>query len=58
MNYLYILEIGSLSIVFLAIIFSLYEGYIFTLLIDSFVVQKILSLIRPYFLFLFLFVLL
>ena len=52
------LEISSLSAVFLAIIFSLSEGYLFTLLIDSFVVQKILSLIRPYFLFLFLFPLL
>ena len=44
---LYILEINPLSVVSFAIIFSHSECYIFTLLIDSFVVQKLLSLIRP-----------
>ena len=43
---LYILEINSLSVVSFAIIFSHYEGCLFTLLIVSFVVQKLLSLIR------------
>ena len=57
-NCLYILEINPLSVVSFAIIFSHTEGCLLNLLIDSFVVQKILSLIRPYFLFLFLFLLL
>ena len=43
---LYILEINSLSVVSFAIIFSHSEGCLFTLLIVSFVVQKLLSLIR------------
>ena len=43
---LYILEINSLSVVYLAIIFSHSEGCLFTLLIVSFAVQKLLSLIR------------
>ena len=43
---LYILEINPLSVVSLAIIFSHSEGFLFTLLIVSFSVQKLLSLIR------------
>ena len=43
---LYILEINPLSVVSFAIIFSHSEGYLFTLFIVSFVVQKLLSLIR------------
>ena len=45
---LYILEINSLSVVLFAIIFSDSEGCLFTLLIISFVVQKLLSLIRSH----------
>ena len=48
MNCLYILEINPLSVVSFAIIFSHSEGYLFTLLIVSFVVQKNLSLIRSH----------
>ena len=44
---LYILEINSLSVASFAIIFSHSEGCLFTLLIVSFVVQKLLRLIRP-----------
>ena len=54
-SYLYILEINSLSVVSFAIIFSQSEGCLFTLFIVSFVVQKLLSLIRPY-LFIFAFI--
>ena len=43
---LYIFEINSLSVVSFAIIFSHSEGYLLTLLIASFIVQKLLSLIR------------
>ena len=43
---LYIFEINPLSVALLAIIFSHSEGYLFTLLIVSFTVQKLLSLIR------------
>ena len=51
---LYIFEINSLSIASFAIIFSHYEACLFTLLIVSFVVQKLLSLIRfPLFIFAF-----
>ena len=39
---LYIFEINSLSVALFAIIFSHYEGCLFTLLIVSFVVQKLL----------------
>ena len=46
MSCLYIFEIKSLSVASFAIIFSHSEGYLFTLLIVSFVVQKLLSLIR------------
>ena len=49
MNCLYILEINPLSVVSFAIIFSHSEGYLFTLLMVSFVVQKVLSLIRSHF---------
>ena len=43
---LYIFEISCLSVASFAIIFSNSEGYLFTLLIVSFVVQKLLILIR------------
>ena len=48
MNYLYISEINCLSAVSFAIIFSHSEGCFFTLLIISFAVQKLLSLIRSH----------
>ena len=48
MSYLYILEINPLSVVSFAIIFSYSEGCLFTLLIVSFAVQKLLSLIRSH----------
>ena len=48
---LYIFEINSLSVTSFAIIFSHSEGCLFTLLIVSFVVQKLLILIRTYFAF-------
>ena len=46
MSCLYILEINPLSVVSFAVIFSHSEGCLFTLLIVSFAVQKLLSLIR------------
>ena len=46
MSCLYILETNPLSVVSFAIIFSHSEGCFFTLLIVSFAVQKLLSLIR------------
>ena len=52
---LYIFEINSLSVASFAIISSYSEGCLFTLLIVSFVVQKLLSLIRSH-LFIFAFV--
>ena len=52
---LYIFEINSLSVASFAIIFSHPEGCLFTLLIVSFVVQKLLSLIRSH-LFIFAFI--
>ena len=52
---LYIFEISCLSIASFAIIFSHYEGYYFSLLIVSFVVQKLLQLIRSH-LFIFAFI--
>ena len=55
MSYLYIFEIGSLSVVSFVIIFSNSEGCLFTLLIVFFVVQKLLSLIRSH-LFIFAFI--
>jgi len=45
---LYIFDISSLSVASFAIISSHSEGCLFTLLIVSFVVQKILILIRPH----------
>ena len=48
MRCLYILEINPLSVVPFAIIFSHSEGCIFTMLIVSFAVQKLLSLIRSH----------
>ena len=44
----YIFEINSLSVASFAIIFSHSEGCLFTLLIVSFVVQKLLSLIKSH----------
>ena len=55
---LYIFEINFLSIASFAIILTHPEGCLFTLLIVSFIVQKLLSLIRSICLFLFLFPLL
>ena len=48
MSCLYILEINPLSVVSFAIIFSHSEGCLFTLLIVSFDVQKLLGLIRSH----------
>ena len=48
MSCLYILEINPLSVVSFAIIFSHSEGCRCTLLIVSFAVQKLLSLIRSH----------
>ena len=48
MNGLYILEINPLSVDSFAIIFSHSEDCLFTLLIVSFAVQKLLSLIRSH----------
>ena len=45
---LYIFESSCLSVASFAIIFSHSEGCLFTLLIVSFVVQKLLSLIRSH----------
>ena len=45
---LYVLEINSLSVASFAIILSHSEGCLFTLLIVSFVVQKLLILIRSH----------
>ena len=52
---LYIFEINPLSVASFAIIFSHTEGCLFTLLIVSFVVQKLLNLIRSH-LFIFAFI--
>ena len=49
MSCLYIFKINPFSVVTFAIIFSHSEGCLFTLLIVSFAVQKLLSLIRSYF---------
>ena len=48
MSCLYILEINPSSVVSFAIIFSHSEGCLLTLLILSFAVQKLLSLIGPH----------
>ena len=53
MSCLHILEINPLSVVSFDIIFSHSEDCLFTLLIVSFAVQKLLSLIRPCFTFVF-----
>ena len=52
---MYILEINSLSVASFAIIFSHSKEYLFTLLIVTFVVQKLLSLIKSH-LFIFAFI--
>ena len=54
-SHLHIFEINSLSVASFAIIFSYPEGCLFTLLTVSFVVQKLLSLIRSH-LFIFAFI--
>ena len=46
MSCLYILEINSLPVVSLALMFSHFQGRLFTLFTVSFAVQKLLSLIR------------
>ena len=48
MSCFYILEINPLSVVSFAIIFSHSDGCLFMLLIVSFAVQKLLSLIRSH----------
>ena len=48
MSCLHILEINPLSVVSFAIIFSHSEGCLFTLLIVSFAVQKLLNLIMSH----------
>ena len=45
---MYILEINPLSVISFAIIFFHFEGCLFTLLIVSFAVQKLLSLIMSH----------
>ena len=52
---MYILDMNYLSVALFAIIFFHSEGCLFTLLIVSFVVQKLLILIRSY-LFIFAFI--
>ena len=52
---LYIFEISCLSVASFAIIFSHSEGCLFTLLVVSFVVQKLVSFIRSH-LFIFAFI--
>ena len=52
---MYIFEMNRLSLSSFAIIFSQSEGCLFTLLIVSFLVQKLLSLIRSH-LFIFAFI--
>ena len=46
---MYIFEISCLSVASFAIIFSHSEGYLYTLLIVSFVVWKLLILSGPFF---------
>ena len=48
MSGLYILEIDPLSVVSFAIVFSHYEDCLFTLLLVSFAVQKLFSLVRSH----------
>ena len=54
-SFLCIFEINPLSVVSFAIIFSHSESYLFTLLIVSFAVQKLISLTRSHF-FIFVFI--
>ena len=57
MSCLYVLEINPLSLVSFAVIFSHSEDCLLTLLIVSFAVQKLLSLIRSHlFTFVFIFI--
>ena len=56
MSCLYILEMNPLPVVSFIIIFSHSKRCLFTLLIVSFAVQKILSLARPHFTFVFIYV--
>ena len=54
---MYIFEVNSLTVALFAIIFSHSERCLFTLLIFSFIVQKLLSLIRSHlFIFAFIFI--
>ena len=55
MSCLHSFEINSLLVASFAITFPHYEGCLFTLLMVSFIVQKLLSLIRPH-LFIFAFI--
>ena len=55
MSCFYIFKINSLSVASVAIIFFHFEGCLFTVLIVSFIVQKVLSLIRSH-LFIFAFI--
>ena len=55
MSCLYILEINPLSVISFAMIFSRFEGCLFTLLTVSLIVQKLLILIRSH-LFIFAFI--
>ena len=55
MSCLYNLEINPLSLVSFAIIFSNSEGCLFTLCVVSFALQKLLSLIKSFFIFCFYF---
>ena len=55
LSWLYIFEFSFLSVASFAILFSHFEGCLFTLLIVSFVLQKLLILIRSY-LFIFAFI--
>ena len=48
MSCLYIFETNSLSVALFIIVFSHSEGCLFTLLIVSFIVEKLLSLIRSH----------
>ena len=57
MSWFYIFEISSLSVASFAIIFSHSEGCRFALLIVSFIVQKLLTLIKKMYLFMYLAVL-
>jgi len=49
MSCLYVLDVNPLSVFSFAIIFSHSDGCLFTLLIVSFAMQKLLSLIRSHF---------